>query len=176
MDPKFNSWLSRYDSERTNPFIIGGKGQLKSSKFDLENMSWIELREIPIPELGDDMTFGKSLHMLKETWTSFKRYKKDGEFRPELALRIIKVQRALGFPEIAEFPELERYGGQAWVDNELAMEEQQSKSYPEDESDQEEEDEGLSKEERQLNQELRKEELTASWGLDDEDEEEQDLW
>jgi hypothetical protein len=36
----------------------------RSSKFQLEGLTWDEIREIPIPELGDDMTFGKTFEAL----------------------------------------------------------------------------------------------------------------
>ena len=54
---------------------------LLSSKFDLSSMSWSEIREIPIPELGEDMKvkvlrlfvklgidFGSVVKMVSQIW------------------------------------------------------------------------------------------------------------
>jgi hypothetical protein len=77
-----------------------------------------------------------------KTWYSFKTNKKDGFFAPDLALRILRLQKFLGLP-LSSFRELDRYG-EGWVNEEL-------------------------------NSQLREEEL-AGWGLDDEEEEDNDPW
>lgn len=108
------------------------------------------------------MTFGTTFESLRKSWFTYKRDKKQiGFVDTEVCLRILKFQKALGLP-LADFPELERYGGSEWVDNELSMMEQGG-----------EDDEGLSPEERKLNQQLRKEEL-ADCGSDEEGEEKED--
>lgn len=50
-------WFFQYEKMRTDPYT-SIKGQL-SSRFQLEGLTWDEIREIPIPELGENMTFGK---------------------------------------------------------------------------------------------------------------------
>lgn len=64
-------------------------------------------------------------------------------------MRILRFQKALGLP-LAEFPELERYGGSGWIDNELSIHQGEQDEWLVDEE--------LSIEERQLNQQLRREE------------------
>jgi hypothetical protein len=143
MDNRMNGWLRTYEQHRTDPYA-SIKGQL-SSRFDLEGLSWAEIREIPIPELGEGMNFGKSFEALRKTWYAYKRSKKDGLPATDLAFRILNLQKFLGLP-LSEFEELDRYGGGSnneWVEEELSRE----------------------------NQQLRKEEETeelAGWGLDDE--------
>jgi hypothetical protein len=113
------SWLrhlKRYEQSRTDPYT-SIKGQL-SNRFDLDGLTWSEIREISIPELGEDMTFGKSFEALRKTWYAYKRNKKDGFEAPDLCLRILKIQKAIGLP-LSEFPELDRYGSE-WVSEELS--------------------------------------------------------
>jgi hypothetical protein len=90
----------------------------------LDGLSWAEIREIPIPELGEGMTFGTSFEALRKTWYAYKRTKKDGLPAPDLAFRILKLQKFLGLP-LSEFNELDRYGGGSnseWVNEELSSE------------------------------------------------------
>jgi hypothetical protein len=129
-------------------------------------MSWDEIREIPIPELGEDMTFGRSCESLRKSWYALKRSRKEGSYyNKDLEFRINRIQSALGFPR-THFDDLD----QEWVDQELSREEQQLKR-EEDES--EEVDEELSNEEQQLKKEEETEEL-AGWGLDEDDEKPED--
>ena len=142
-----NRWLSRYEQMRTDPYT-SIKGQL-SSRFQLEGLSWSEIREIPIPELGEGMNFGKSFEALRKTWYAYKRTRKDGLPAPDLAFRILKLQKFLGLP-LSEFNELDRYGGGSnneWVNEELSNEDIQ----------------------------LKKEEL-VDWGLDDDEKSDDDPW
>lgn len=132
----FSSWFNRYEQRRVDPYNDISK--LTSSRFDLEGLSWNEIREIPVPEMGKN--FGETFQTLKRSWRSYKEYKKeDGFADPALCLQILRLQKWLGLP-LAEFPELEVYG-EGWVDQELAMEEQNTTQV---------EDEGLSPQERQL--------------------------
>lgn len=48
-----DKWLQAYEERRTNPNSEVGK-RLHSTRFDLENMSWDEIRDIEIPELIKD--------------------------------------------------------------------------------------------------------------------------
>ncbi len=106
------AWLENYESRRTgDPYSTK---KLSSSKFDLESMSWDEIRDIPIEEIGPDMTFGKCFESLRKTWYSYKRNKKEGLPAPDLAFRILKLQKALGLP-LSEFDELDS----EWVNDEL---------------------------------------------------------
>ena len=89
-----NNWLRAYEDRRTDPYT--SRKELLSSRFDLSGLSWDEIRAIPIPELGEDMTFGRSFEALRKTWYSYKRNKKDGFQAPDLCYRILKIQRALG--------------------------------------------------------------------------------
>ena len=143
-------WISRYEQMRTDPYT-SIKGRL-SSRFQLEGLSWDEIREIPIPELN--CTFGGACSALRKSWYAYKRTKKDGLPAPDLAFRILKIQKFLGFP-LSVFHELDRYGGGSnneWVEEELSREEQ-----------------------RELRKEEEAEEL-AGWGLDDDEKSDDDPW
>jgi hypothetical protein len=119
MKNDFQAWLVAYDRRRTSS-IDGSNKALLSSKWDLESMSWDEIREIPIPELGEDMNFGKSCEALRKTWYALKRSRQEGSYyNKDLELRINRIQNALGFERTA-FDDLD----QEWVDNELAIEQQ----------------------------------------------------
>lgn len=157
------AWVAAYEKRRSSN-LEGQNKALLSSKWDLESMSWDEIRAIPIDILGEGMTFGTSCEALRKSWYALKRNRAEGiENNRELEFRINRLQYHLGFERTA-FDSLD----QEWVDQELAMEEQQYKT--KDEGDDGLADEGLSPAERQLNRQLRKEEL----GLDDEEEEEEE--
>ena len=119
-----SNWLRAYEDRRTDPYTY--RKELLSSRFDLSGLSWDEIRAIPIPELGEDMTFGRSFEALRKTWYSYKRNKKDGFPAPDLCYRILKIQRALGLP-LSQFEELEQYGdsGNDWANKQLSAEEQE---------------------------------------------------
>src|SRR5215469_14419366 len=57
-----NRWLRQYECFRHNPDAKNDASWL-SSKYDLEGLSWDEIREIYIPELG--MCFGPSCEALR---------------------------------------------------------------------------------------------------------------
>lgn len=117
MGKSFNAWISRYENSRTEPFSTS-KERLSSSKLQLEGLSWAEIKDTPIYGFEMDMTFGSAFSALRKTWYSYKKYKKDGVEDSDLALRIIRLQRALGLPE-AEFSHLDP----EWVNNELSQQE-----------------------------------------------------
>ena len=61
-------WLREYDRMRTNS---DGPNELwHSTKYDLEGLSWDEIREIYIPELDCNST--------RKSWYAYKRVRKDG--------------------------------------------------------------------------------------------------
>jgi hypothetical protein len=111
-----NRWLKRYEKIRTDPYS-SIKGQL-SSRFDLEGLSWAETREIPI---GQGLTFGTGFEALRKSWFAYMQNKKSGLPAPDLAMRILKLQKFLGLP-LSEFnEELDRYGGSEWVEEEFSL-------------------------------------------------------
>jgi hypothetical protein len=126
MDKSWLRHLKRYEQVRTDPFS-SIKGRL-STRFDLEGLSWAEIREMPIPELGPDMTYGKTWEALRKSWYAYKMTKKEGLSAPDLSLRILKFQKLLGLPLSDFSSELDRYG-EEWVNeelNSLAVEEEQN--------------------------------------------------
>jgi len=62
------------------------------------------------------------------TWYAYKRSKKDGIYAGDLAYRILRIQKALGFP-MSEFPELDS----DWIGEELSKEDIQLKKEEQDE-------------------------------------------
>src|SRR5215469_13380742 len=158
-----NSWLKNYEMRR-----VSGEeemNQLLQIRCDLQGLSWDEIREIEVPELGEGMNIGKSFSMLKKSWRSYKLYRKDAMPAPDLAMRILKIQYSLGLP-LSEFPELD----QSWVEQELnrssedpldlqlRKEEEQDAGLVENGEEGFDNDEGMSDEERRLEQELMAEE------------------
>ena len=136
---------------------MSSKGLL-SSRFDLEGLTWDDIRDIPIEELGPGMTFGKGCEQLRKTWLLLKLNRAEGNYHNiDLELRINRLQHFLGF-ERTQFDDLDP----SWVDQELLMEEEQSNEASDDNLNGEE----LSK---QLRREEFKDQLNA-WGFDDDDE------
>jgi hypothetical protein len=148
-----NRWLRNYEARRMGGADMSAKGLL-SSRFDLEGLSWSEIREIPIPELGENMTFGKGCEQLRKTWRHLKLNRSEGTYHNiDLELRINRLQHFLGF-ERTQFDDLDP----DWVDQELSMEEEKSNEASDD----------LNGEE--LSEQLRREEFQDqlnAWGLDD---------
>jgi hypothetical protein len=113
------SWLRDYDRRRCGGADMSSKGLL-SSRFDLNGLSWDDIREIPIPELGENMTFGKACEQLRKTWRHLKLNRSEGNYHNiDLELRINRLQYFLGF-ESTVFEDLDPY----WVDEELSREEE----------------------------------------------------
>jgi hypothetical protein len=107
---EMDRWISRYEKRRTSGFEGSDKALLSSR---------VEIRDIPTPEVGENMTFGKSCQALKKTWYHLKRNRAEGNYNNrDLELRINRIQNALGF-ERTVFDDLD----QEWVDHELSMEE-----------------------------------------------------
>jgi hypothetical protein len=119
-----HAWLVQYEKERLGKYN-GQNTTLISSKFDLEGLSWNEMRELETDILDQNdqpMNFGQSFQALKRSWRSFKLNRLHGTPAPELALRILKLQAGLGLP-LSDFEqELEGYGGMAWALQELENE------------------------------------------------------
>ena len=79
MTESVNSWLRSYEERRTGGADISSKGLL-SSRFDLDGLSWDEIREIPIPELGENVTFGTGCEQLRKTWWHLKQNRREGNY------------------------------------------------------------------------------------------------
>jgi|SRR5215831_16900179 len=121
MTESVNSWLRSYEARRTGGADISSKGLL-SSRFDLDGLSWDEIREIPIPELGENVTFGTGCEQLRKTWWHLKQNRREGNYyNRDLELRINRLQHFLGF-ERTVFDDLD----ESWVDQELSMEQSES--------------------------------------------------
>ena len=77
MVSQMRRWLQRYENSRHN---FGQHGQprefWRSSKYDTQNLSWKELSEIYVDDLG--MTFGAAINSLKKLWFSYKMAGKSG--------------------------------------------------------------------------------------------------
>ena len=156
-----NRWLHSYESRRTSGEVE--MSQLLQVRPDLQGLSWDEIRSFPVPQLGEGMTMGKSFSMLKKSWRSYKLYRKDGMPAPDLAMRILKIQYSLGLP-LSEFPELD----QSWVEEELnrssedpldlQLRKEEEQDLVENGEEGFDNDEGMSDEERRLEQELMAEE------------------
>jgi hypothetical protein len=154
MTDSMNRWLRQYENERLGINRDGQNKTLLSSRFDIDGLSWEEIRDIPIPELGPTMTFGKGCEQLRKTWQHLKLNRVEGNYHNiDLELRINRLQHYLGF-ERTQFEDLDPN----WVDEELAMEEERSNEASDDLNDEE-----LSE---QLRREEFKDQLNA-WGLDD---------
>src|SRR5215469_8775536 len=110
---EMDRWLKKYELMRTSD---GQSKALLSSRFDLEGLSWSEIREIPIPQL--ECNFGVGCEMLRKSWFAYRMTKRNGGYAADVAFRINKIQHNLGFP-ITEFEELD----QKWVEQELSMDE-----------------------------------------------------
>ena len=108
--------------------------------------------------------------MLKKSWRSYKLYRKDGMPAPDLAMRILKIQHSMGLP-LSEFPELDSewviqeldrssdYEQLSPLDIQLRKEEEQDAGLVEGLTEEGfDNDEGMSDEERRLEQELMAEE------------------
>jgi hypothetical protein len=155
MNKSMNAWLRSYEARRTGGADISSKGLL-SNRFDLEGLSWDEIRDIPIEELGPEMTFGKACEQLRKTWRHLKLNRVEGNYHNiDLELRINRLQYFLGF-ERTLWDDLDP----DWVDQELAMEEERSNEASDD----------LNGEE--LSEDLRREEFKDqlnAWGLDNDE-------
>jgi len=155
-----NAWLASYERARTEHYA-SAKAQL-SKRFDLEGLTWDEIRNIPIEELGPEMTFGKGCEQLRKTWWHLKQNRREGNYHNmDLELRINRLQHFLGF-ERTVFDDLD----QSWVDQELSMEQGESDGVDVSEASDDLNGEELS---NQLRREEFKDQLNA-WGLDDNEE------
>ena len=111
-------WLRAYEQRRTDPdrqFRI--PSSWNSSRYDLENMDWDSIRNLPVPELN--CNFGVACEIMRKSWYHYKRLRKEGDRGWDIILRINKVQRALGIPltEFRDGPDL------SWVKQQLDLEE-----------------------------------------------------
>lgn len=65
--------------------------------------------------LEEGLTYGRAFEALRKTWYSYKKSRKDGFPTPDIALQILKIERALGLEPLSEFSELDP----EWVNSEL---------------------------------------------------------
>src|SRR5215831_14524360 len=117
-DRDFQKWLRDYEERRTNPdreFRMPSAWH--STKYDLESMSWNEIREIYLPEI--QMSWGSACEAMRKSWFSYKMSKREGDRGWDIILRINKIQRALGIPlpDFRDGPDL------SWVNQQLDLEE-----------------------------------------------------
>lgn len=117
-DREFQKWLRDYEERRTNPdreFRMPSAWH--STKYDLENMDWNQIREIYLPEI--QMSWGSACEAMRKSWFSYKMSKKEGDRGWDIILRINKIQRALGIPltEFRDGPDL------SWIKQQLDLEE-----------------------------------------------------
>jgi hypothetical protein len=78
---EMSRWLREYDRLRTNP---DGPNELwHSSKYDIEGISWDEVRQLFIPEL--DMCWGPACSALKKSWYAYKKLGQVGSYRGDIA-------------------------------------------------------------------------------------------
>jgi hypothetical protein len=116
---KNHRWIRDYDRRRTEGF--DSKPRLHSSRFNLENRDWNEIRQMPTPLIeSPNLCFGTACSALRKSWFSLKLSKKSGIADQEMMLRICKLQMVLGF-EISQFDELDP----DYVRQELFLEKQQ---------------------------------------------------
>src|SRR5215469_13596029 len=90
---EIDRWVRQYDRLRTNPDARNDASWL-SSRYNLEGLSWDEIKEIHIPEMN--CTFGPACSALRKSWYAYKRLRKDGGYATDYALRINHIQRYLG--------------------------------------------------------------------------------
>jgi hypothetical protein len=156
MNKSMNSWIRSYEARRLGGAGMSPKGLL-SSRFDLEGLTWDEIRDIPIEELGPEMTFGKACEQLRKTWRHLKLNRSEGNYHNiDLELRINRLQHFLGF-ERTQWDDLDL----DWVERELSMEEERWNEASDDLNG------------KELTEQLRREEFQDqlnAWGLDDDDE------
>jgi hypothetical protein len=123
-----HAWLIQYENERLGNYN-GQNTTLISSKFDLNGLSWNEIRELKtdlVDQNGEVMNMGQSFQALKRSWRAFKLNRLHGTPAPELAIRILKLQAGIGLPLSDFTQELESYGGMAWAMKELELDRESS--------------------------------------------------
>jgi hypothetical protein len=131
MVSQMRRWLQRNENSRHN---FGQHGQpsefWRSSKYDTQNLSWKELSEIDVDDLG--MTFGAAINSLKKLWFSYKMSRKSGTgYRADIAWKINEVKSALGLPK-SHFPELEGMEEESAEEAQLRAEEEQENQQEDD--------------------------------------------
>jgi hypothetical protein len=109
-------WLQNYERSRHSKQPKEPKESWISSKYDTQG-HWQEVQQIWIPEL--QMNYGRAVSALRKSWTAYRIAGRNGEPRADLALRIVRIQSALGI-EKSVFPELQ---GMEMDDEELSEEE-----------------------------------------------------
>ena len=118
MTREFTKWLRDYESRRTDPdrqFRIPSSWH--STKYPLEDLSWDEIRNLPVPEM--QCSFGEACEAMRKSWFHYKMLKKEGDRGWDIILRINKIQRSFGIPltEFRDGPDIN------WVKQQLDLEE-----------------------------------------------------
>ena len=78
MTREFTKWLRDYESRRTDPdrqFRIPSSWH--STKYPLEDLSWDEIRNLPVPEM--QCSFGEACEAMRKSWFHYKMLKKEGD-------------------------------------------------------------------------------------------------
>ena len=181
-DKDLTRWLRDYENRRLNPDGIRSRSRSglnwRSSKFDIENMSWQEVQDIYLPEL--DCSWGLACNYLRKLWFRFKMGKREGDRGFDTILNISRILYAMGLPlvEFHDGPDLEWIKEQLDLENRTGVKETEQSSSDvesryesdqekmslrqgeeEEEPEEEEDDSDVPEEERQLYQTLRLEEL-----------------
>jgi len=92
-------WLRDYENRRLNPDARSrstSRLNWRSSKYDLENMSWQEVQDIWLPEL--DCTWGFACNYLRKQWFRYKMEKREGERGWDTILNISRILYSMGLP------------------------------------------------------------------------------
>src|SRR5215469_7410513 len=119
-DKDLTRWLRDYENRRLNPDGIRSRSRSglnwRSSKFDIENMSWQEVHDIYLPEL--DCSWGLACNYLRKLWFRFKMGKREGDRGFDTILNISRILYAMGLPlvEFHDGPDLE------WIKEQLDLE------------------------------------------------------
>jgi len=112
-------WLRDYENRRLNPDARSrstSRLNWRSSKYDLENMSWQEVQDIWLPEL--DCTWGFACNYLRKQWFRYKMEKREGERGWDTILNISRILYSMGLPlqEFHDGPDIE------WIKEQLDLE------------------------------------------------------
>lgn len=180
-DKDFTRWLKDYEVRRLSP-DRSSRSRLnwRSTKYDIENMSWQEVQNIYLPEI--ECTWGFACNYLRKLWYKFKMQRREGERGWDTILDISRILYSMGLPliEFHDGPDIPWIKAQLELENRTGGREMEQTSqdvqakYEEDqeqkrdswssgqggdgEPEEEEEDSDVSQEEHDLYVTLREEE------------------
>jgi hypothetical protein len=116
-DKDFTRWLKDYEVRRLSP-DRSSRSRLnwRSTKYDIENMSWQEVQNIYLPEI--ESTWGFACNYLRKLWYKFKMQKREGERGWDTILDISRILYSMGLPliEFHDGPDI------PWIKAQLDME------------------------------------------------------